>query len=475
MAGTHPTAGQRGAGKARDNERERAGADPVGSARRPDRYDTDAGDKPGAAEPAMTTAPDAAFPLIDNQLHCEGVALESVAQRYGTPTYVYSRQAVLDPFRRYADALAGRRGLVCYAVKANSNLGILHLLARAGAGFDIVSGGELARVLAAGAPASRVVFSGVGKRADEIADALAAGIACFNVESEAELHLVDAIAQRLGRRAPVSLRVNPDVDPQTHPYISTGLKSNKFGIPIGDAPALYQRAAGMAGLEVVGVDCHIGSQLTSIAPMLDAANRVFDLVDRIEHDGIPIPHLDFGGGLGIAYRDEDPPEIEAWVAAILSCADRRGHGDKFFLLEPGRSIVGNAGALLTRVLHCKPGAEKNFAIVDAAMNDLIRPTLYDAWMDVRAVRPRPGMPKVFDVVGPVCESGDWLARERALCIEEGDLLAVLSAGAYGMSMASNYNSRGRPAEVLIDGTQMHLVRRRETIDDLIALEFVVPE
>lgn len=422
----------------------------------------------------MTEAPDAAFPLIDHHLHCEGVALETVAQRYGTPTYVYSRQAILDPFRRYAAAFAGRQGLVCYAVKANSNLGILRLLADAGAGFDIVSGGELARVLAAGAPATRVVFSGVGKSEEEIAVALTAGIACFNVESEPELAQIDAVAQRLGRRAPISLRVNPDVDPQTHPYISTGLKSNKFGIPIADALAIYRRAAAMPALRIVGVDCHIGSQLTTVAPMLDAANRVFDLVDQIERGGIPVAHLDFGGGLGIAYQDEEPPAIETWVDAILTCADRRGHGDKFFLVEPGRSIVGNAGILLTRVLRCKTGAEKHFAVVDAAMNDLIRPTLYEAWMDVRAVRPRSGPPQIFDIVGPVCESGDWLARERALCIEEGDLLAVLSAGAYGMSMASNYNSRGRPAEVIVDGGHMHLVRRRETIADQIALESTLP-
>lgn len=415
-----------------------------------------------------------AFSPVNGVLHCEGVALPEIARRWSTPTYVYSRRSILAAYRRYVDALAGRRALVCYAMKANANLGVLDLLARAGSGFDIVSGGELARALAVGADPARIVFSGVGKSDAEIGAALDAGIACFNVESAPELESIDRIARAAGRRAPVSLRINPDVDPGTHPYISTGLKSNKFGIPADDAVPLYRHAASLAGIDVVGIDVHIGSQISSVAPYLEAAERVLDLVDRLAASGIGLRHIDFGGGLGVPYQGEEIPAIEELVAALLACVDRRGHGDKMLVFEPGRSIVGNAGALLTRVLCVKGGATKNFAIVDAAMNDLLRPALYGAWMDVRAVSPGSGPVRRVDVVGPVCESADWLARDRELAAGTGDLLAVLSSGAYGMSMASNYNSRGRPAEVIVDGSACHLVRRRETPADVFAAESVLP-
>jgi diaminopimelate decarboxylase len=414
------------------------------------------------------------FSRRDGRLHCEDVALDELAQRFGTPLYVYSRQAILDAYRRYERAFAGRTALVCYAVKANSNLGVLGLLARAGSGFDIVSGGELARVIAAGGAASRIVFSGVGKTAAEIESALQAGILCFNVESDFELSDIARVAASLGRRAPVSLRVNPEIDAGTHPYIATALKSSKFGVAYEEAIALYRRASADPRLRVVGIDCHIGSQILQAAPYGQAIDRVLDLVERLEREGIVLHHLDFGGGLGIAYRDETPPSIEEWVDAITRRVDARGYGDRTLLVEPGRAIVGPSGALLTRVIGVKTGAGVNFAIVDAAMNDQLRPALYGAWMDVQPVASSAVPPRTFDVVGPVCESGDWLARERPLAIEPGALLAMLSAGAYGMSMSSNYNSRCRAAEVIVDGGQAHCVRRRETIEELMAGESLLP-
>jgi diaminopimelate decarboxylase len=359
-------------------------------------------------------------------------------------------------------------------MKANSNLAVLNLLARAGSGFDIVSGGELARVIAAGGDPRKVVFSGVGKTEAEIAQALAADILCFNLESVAELEMVGRVAARMGRRARISVRVNPDVDPKTHPYISTGRKSNKFGVAYSDTLPLYRRAASMAHVEIAGIDCHIGSRIGEIAPYLEAADRLLDLVDALARDGIELAHIDFGGGLDIRYRDESPPAAGELIGALVSRVDARGHGGKTLLFEPGRSIVGPAGALLTRVNIVKPGAEKNFLIVDAAMNDLLRPALYDAWMDVQPVQPRSGSERTYDIVGPICESGDWLARQRQLAAEPGDLLAILGAGAYGMSMASNYNSRGRAAEVMVDGERAYEIRRRETVEELFALESMLP-
>jgi diaminopimelate decarboxylase len=422
------------------------------------------------------TAPAAApFRHVAGEMVCEDTPLAAIARQWGTPTYVYSKRAILDAYHGYVRALAGRKALVCYAMKANSNLGVLDLLARAGSGFDIVSGGELARALAVGADPARIVFSGVGKSAAEMRAALQAGIACFNVESAAELETLDRLARDMGCRAPISLRINPDVDPKTHPYISTGLKSNKFGIATAQAEELYRQAAALGGINVVGIDCHIGSQITTIAPYREAAERVLDLVDRLAAHGITLRHIDFGGGLGIRYRDETAPDVAAFIAALLACVDRRGHGDKTLIFEPGRSIVGNAGVLLSRVEVIKPGPEKNFAVIDAAMNDLLRPALYEAWMDLWPVHPRGGTGRRFDVVGPVCESADWLARDRQLDIAPGDLVAILSAGAYGMSMASNYNSRGRPAEVIVDGDRAHLVRARESAADLYAAETRLPD
>lgn len=410
------------------------------------------------------------FALHHGVLHAEGLALPEIAARYGTPTYVYSRNAILEAFAAYGRGLQGRRSLVCYAMKANSNLSVLRTLAQAGAGFDIVSGGELARVLAAGGDARKVVFSGVGKTEAEIEQALQAGILCFNIESTNELGRIDAVAARLGQRAPISIRVNPDVDAKTHPYISTGLKGNKFGVAYADTRALYQAAAQRAHVDIVGIDFHIGSQITEISPYVDAVDRLLDLVDQLAADGIALHHLDLGGGLGITYRDETPPQTEALIAALLARIDARGHGGKTLLFEPGRSIVGNAGVLLTRIEFLKHGETKNFAIVDAAMNDMARPAMYEAWMDVRPVAPRPGTTQTYDVVGPICESGDWLARDRDLAVAEGDLLVVMSAGAYGMSMASNYNSRGRAAEVMVDGDRAIEIRRRETPQELFAAE-----
>jgi diaminopimelate decarboxylase len=419
-------------------------------------------------------APKQAFHRRAGILYCEDVPLTDVAARFDTPTYVYSRAAIEGAFVAYRNALVGRKSLVCYAMKANSNLAVLNLLARAGSGFDIVSGGELARVIAAGGDSRKVVFSGVGKTETEIAQALAADILCFNLESVTELQMVERVAASMGRRARVSVRVNPDVDPKTHPYISTGLRSNKFGVAYADTLPLYRRAATMAHIEAVGIDCHIGSRINEIAPYLEAADRLFELVDALARDGVALSHIDFGGGLDIRYRDEKPPPVAELVGALVARADMRGHGNKLLMFEPGRSIVGAAGALLTRVNIVKPGEEKNFLVVDAAMNDLIRPALYDAWMDVQPVRIRDGQPHVYDVVGPICESGDWLARERALTAEAGDLLAILDAGAYGMTMASNYNSRGRAAEVIVDGDRCYCVRRRETAEELFRLESMLP-
>jgi diaminopimelate decarboxylase len=358
-------------------------------------------------------------------------------------------------------------------MKANSSLAVLQTFAAAGCGFDFVSGGELERVLAAGGDASRVVFSGVGKTRAEMRQALDAGVRCFNVESTGELERLSAVAVEAGRRAPVSLRVNPDVDAGTHPYISTGLKGNKFGIAHGEAVAAYRRAASLPGLDVVGIDCHIGSQITQIEPYLDAADRVLDIVAAVEAAGIPLQHIDFGGGLGITYTDERPPSAELLVRRLLEHIDARGYGDREILLEPGRSLVGNAGVLLTEVQYLKPGETKNFCIVDAAMNDLMRPAMYDAWMRIEPCHARAAAPLTWDVVGPVCESGDWLGRDRALAVEPGDMLAILSAGAYGMAMASNYNTRPRAAEVMVDGAAVHLIRERETARELFARERLI--
>ncbi len=403
----------------------------------------------------------------NGELSLEGLPLTRLAEQFGTPSYVYSKAALTAAFAAWQKALSGRRALVCYAVKANSNLGILSVFARLGAGFDIVSGGELSRVLAAGGRADKVVFSGVGKTRDEMRQALQAGIRCFNVESAAELERLDAIAAELGVQAPVALRVNPDVDPKTHPYISTGLKGNKFGVAFADAQTLYLRARELPNLRVSGIACHIGSQLLDPAPIAEAAQKLADLVDRLATEGITLDHIDLGGGLGIRYKDETPPAVADYLAPLLKVFAGR---DEELCFEPGRSLVGNAGLLLTRIEYLKPGETKNFAIVDAAMNDLARPALYDAWHEVVEVVKRETPAQAYDVVGPICESGDFLARERMLAVEEGDLLAILSAGAYGMTMSSNYNTRPRAAEIIVDGEQAHLVRARETIDALFADE-----
>lgn len=413
------------------------------------------------------------FHYRDGRLFAEEVNLAAVAAAYGTPCYVYSRATIEHHWRAFDGALAGRKHLVCYAVKANSNLAVLNVLARLGAGFDIVSVGELGRVLRAGGDPAKVVFSGVGKRADEMRRALEVSIRCFNVESEAELHRLNAVAGELGRRAPIALRVNPDVDAGTHPYISTGLKENKFGIDIEGAPAIYAQAARLPHIKVVGVDCHIGSQLTSVAPFVDALDRVLLLLDQLAEQGIAIEHLDLGGGLGIRYRDENPPLPAEHADAVLArLADR----PQEILIEPGRAIVGNAGVLLTRVEYLKCTPHRNFAIVDAAMNDLMRPALYGAWQRILPVVPRAsGTTRTYDVVGPVCETGDFLGKERELTIEPDDLLAVRSAGAYGFAMSSNYNTRPRAAEVMVDGDRAYLVRQRETLDYLMAGESLLPE
>jgi len=410
-----------------------------------------------------------AFTFRHGVLHAEQVPLDDVARRFGTPCYVYSRAAIEGAYREFASAGAGGRVEICYSVKANSNLAVLALLARLGAGFDIVSGGELARVIAAGGEPRRTLFSGVGKSAAEIEAALSRGIGCLNVESEAELERTDRIARRLGRRAPVALRVNPDIDAKTHPYISTGLRENKFGVAYDEAERLYRRAAGLEGIEIAGIGFHIGSLLLDAAPFVAAVERIVALVDRLEAGGIRLKHIDVGGGIGIAYKDERPQPVSAFVGGALRAL---GNRPLTLIFDPGRSIVGNAGVLLTRVEYVKPGAARNFLVVDAAMNDLVRPPLYGAWHEVRPVKEAEGAAAeaVYDVVGPVCESGDFLAKERRLAAREGDLLAVMSAGAYGMVMSSNYNSRPRAAEILVAGETAQLVRRRESVDDLFALE-----
>jgi len=412
-----------------------------------------------------------AFAYRNGVLCAEDVPLDQIARAHGTPCYVYSRAAIESAYGDYAAALAGRNALVCFSVKSNSNLAVLALLAKLGAGFDIVSGGELARVRAAGGDARRTIFSGVGKSEAEIAQAIQAEILCLNLESEAELERVAAVAARIGRRAPIAFRVNPDVDAKTHPYISTGLKQNKFGVAHGDAEQLYRRAASLPSVEVVGIGCHIGSQLTDGTPLVEATSRIVALTERLENAGIRLAHIDLGGGIGIRYHQEAVQPIGRIVGAMLERIDARA---AMVILDPGRSVVGNAGVLLTRVEYLKYGAAKNFVVVDAAMNDLIRPSLYDAWHDIRAVRgdDRPEQAARYDVVGPVCESADVLAKDRTLNVRAGDLLAIMSAGAYGMTMSSNYNSRPRAAEVMVDRATAHLVRRRETIESLYALESV---
>ena len=412
-----------------------------------------------------------AFHLKNGVLHAESVPLTAVAERFGTPCYVYSRAALTNALLEFQQELSGLDALICYAMKANSNLAVLNVFARLGAGFDIVSGGELQRALAAGGDPQKIVFSGVGKRVDEIRQALDAGILCFNVESAAELERLNEVAGSHGRKAPISLRVNPDVDAKTHPYISTGLKENKVGVAFEEALALYRRAAELPHLTINGIDCHIGSQLLDAAPFAEALDKLLQLVDRLQSEGIQLHHIDLGGGLGIRYRDETPPSIQDYLAPLLGELKNRRLK---ILFEPGRRLVGNAGILLTRVEYLKPGEAKNFAIVDAAMNDLARPALYDAWHDIQPVSPRTGSPRAWDIVGPVCESSDFLGRERPLDLQAGDVLAVMSAGAYGMTMSSNYNTRPRAAEVMIDGDTMHLIRRRETINDLYAHETLLP-
>ena len=413
------------------------------------------------------------FQYRDGELYAEDVPLQAVAEHFGTPCYVYSRATLERHWHAFDDAFGDHPHLVCYAVKANSNLGVLNLLARLGSGFDIVSVGELERVLAAGGAPDKVLFSGVGKQEREMRRALEVGIRCFNVESASELERLNRVAGEMDRRAPISLRVNPDVDAQTHPYISTGLRENKFGIAIEDAAALYRHAQTLPHLAVTGVDCHIGSQLTQLGPFLDALERVLVLVERLQGEGIEIRHLDLGGGLGVRYRDEVPPLPSDYAGALLR---RLAQAPFEILIEPGRAIAANAGVLLTRVEYLKHSPAKDFAVVDAAMNDLIRPALYQAWQPIVSVEERPhGVHGVYDLVGPICETGDFLGKQRALTLAEGSLLAVRGSGAYGFSMASNYNSRPRAAEVMVDGERMHLVRRRETIAELFAGEQRLPD
>ena len=409
---------------------------------------------------------------VEHELHVEEVALSEVAARFGTPCYVYSKAALTLAYREFSEAFTGRDVLICYAVKANSNLAILGLYAKLGAGFDIVSEGELARVLAAGGDPRKVVFSGVGKRAEEMRAALAHNILCFNVESQPELLRLSGVANEMGARAAVSLRVNPDVDPKTHPYIATGLKQNKFGVAIEEALVLYRVARQLPSIDMVGIDCHIGSQITDIAPFSDALEKLLQLVDKLEHEGIALHHLDLGGGIGIRYKDEQPIKIQHYADTLMGLLGSRRQQ---LIFEPGRSFVGNAGLLLTRVEYIKQGGDRRFAIVDAAMNDLIRPALYDAYHEIVNVSPSANAESVqYDIVGPVCESGDFLGRDRTLAIAPGDLLAVLSTGAYGSVMSSNYNTRPRATEVMIDGATMHLIRSRERLEDLYAGEHLLP-
>ena len=421
----------------------------------------------------MTVSTLPGHPFIAYQegaLCVEQVRLSTLAAHHGTPLFVYSKAAMLSALAAYQRGFAGRQAQICYAMKANSSLAVLQVFAQAGCGFDIVSAGELARVLAAGGDPAKVIFSGVGKTRAEMKQALQVGIGCFNVESTAELNVLNEVALSVGRTAPVSLRVNPNVDPKTHPYISTGLKGNKFGVAHEDAVKIYQHAASLPGLKVVGIDCHIGSQITEVTPYLDAMDRILDLVTEIEAAGVPIHHIDFGGGLGINYNGDTPPEADALWAQLLAKLDARGFGERQLMIEPGRSLVGNAGVCLSEVLYLKPGEQKNFCIIDAAMNDLPRPAMYQAFHHIAPLQVREGAGTLYDVVGPVCESGDWIGRDRTLNVQAGDVLAVLSAGAYCMSMASNYNSRGRAAEVLVDGDRVHLIRERESVFDTFQLE-----
>ncbi|GEM81572.1 diaminopimelate decarboxylase [Vibrio superstes] len=409
----------------------------------------------------------------DGQLWAEGVPLAQVAQQFGTPTYVYSRATLERHWNAFDQSVGDFPHLVCYAVKANSNLGVLNALARLGSGFDIVSLGELERVVAAGGDPSKVVFSGVGKTAEEIKRALELNIKCFNVESEPELERINQVAGECGTQAPVSLRINPDVDAKTHPYISTGLRDNKFGIAFDQAPRVYQLAQQMPNLNVVGIDCHIGSQLTDLDPFIDAVDRLLGLIDNLKAQGINIKHLDVGGGLGVVYRDEMPPQPSDYAKALL--ARLHNHPNIELIFEPGRAIAANAGVLLTKIEFLKHTEHKNFAIIDAAMNDLMRPALYQAWQDIVPLLPREGEPTTYDLVGPVCETGDFLGKDRNLVLEQGDLLAVRSAGAYGFTMSSNYNSRPRVAEVMVDGDKLHLIRQRESVESLWQLESTLPE
>jgi diaminopimelate decarboxylase len=424
----------------------------------------------------MTLPGSPALAYRGDDLFLEDVELGRLAAEFGTPLYVYSRNSMLASLAAYQRALVGRPHLVCYAMKANSSLAVLQLFAQAGCGFDIVSGGELLRALAAGAAPGNIVFSGVGKTRREMRQALEAGVMCFNVESEAELDVLSQVATEAGIPARISLRVNPDVDAKTHPYISTGLKGNKFGVAHDRALDTYRRAASLPGIEVVGIDCHIGSQITEISPYLDALDRVLDLIEAVEREtDLSISHLDLGGGLGITYTDEQPPAADALIAALVERIDGRGHGHRRLLFEPGRSLVGNAGVLLTEVLYLKPGEQKNFCLVDAAMNDVMRPALYEAWMGIVPCRSTGGPTQRYDVVGPICESGDWLGQDRDLAVQAGDHLAVLSAGAYCMSMASNYNARGKAAEVMVSGDRARVIRDRERPQDLFVGERLVDD
>lgn len=414
------------------------------------------------------------FNLRNGELFAEDVSLTALARQHGTPLFVYSRRSMLEALAAYRRGFAGRSARICYAMKANSSLGVLQVFAQAGCGFDIVSGGELERALAAGALAGDIIFSGVGKTRREMQRALQVGIGCFNVESEAELEVLSEVAVALGQTAPVSIRVNPNVDPKTHPYISTGLKGSKFGIPHERALQAYRRAVALPGLRVAGIDCHIGSQITTEAPYLDAMDRVLDLVEVVEAAGIALPHIDFGGGLGINYNGDEPPGADALWVDLFAKIDARGFGDRLFMIEPGRSLVGNAGVCVTEVLYLKPEDQKNFCVIDAAMNDLPRPAMYQAYHAIVPVRHCSDPASRYDVVGPVCESGDWIGHDRMLAVRPGDLLAVMSAGAYCMSMASNYNTRGRAAEILVDGSSFHLIRERETAADQMRSERLVP-
>ena len=411
------------------------------------------------------------FTYKSTSLHIEDVALQDIASKFQTPCYVYSKSSLTQAFKNFSAGFISSDHLVCFAVKANPSLAILNLFANLGAGFDIVSGGELARVLAAGGDAKKIVFSGVGKTESEMQEALNAGIFCFNVESASELVRLNKVAQSMGKVAPVSLRVNPNVDAKTHPYISTGLKNNKFGVAYEDALSIYLQAAAMSNIAIHGVDCHIGSQITELSPFLDAFDRVLALVDALEQNNIHIQHIDAGGGIGICYSDETPPDFAAYAAAMRA---KLGDRKVKLVFEPGRALVGNAGVLLTKVEYLKHTEAKNFAIVDAAMNDLMRPALYDAYHDIKAVTPRDSAKQTYEIVGPVCESGDFLGHDRELALEEGDVLAIMSAGAYGMSMSSNYNTRPRAAEVMVDGSECHLIRKRESVAELFANEKLLP-